>query len=193
MCWAIPPCGHRLCSAASDRRGNLSLLAVLVHDIADQVNKYGSLAKFPADAVGNTRNDMYLASEAIRNLMKDKESELGDEERHAQCLPRLARQRDQIHPDLGEDRGRDRARLGHHDRVEAHRGHRGREDRQDTSDLCPGRLCGDHRGRHDRGRRRYGLPVSTTHVLSSGIAGTMAANGSGLQLSTFGTSRSPGC
>ena len=28
----------------------------------------------------------------------------------------------------------------------------------------------------------YGLPVSTTHVLSSGIAGTMAANGSGLQL-----------
>src|SRR6202034_111803 len=30
----------------------------------------------------------------------------------------------------------------------------------------------------------YGLPVSTTHVLSSGIAGTMAANGSGLQLST---------
>jgi PiT family inorganic phosphate transporter len=30
----------------------------------------------------------------------------------------------------------------------------------------------------------YGLPVSTTHVLSSGIAGTMTANGSGLQLAT---------
>jgi PiT family inorganic phosphate transporter len=29
------------------------------------------------------------------------------------------------------------------------------------------------------------LPVSTTHVLSSGIAGTMAANGSGLQWSTI--------
>ena len=28
---------------------------------------------------------------------------------------------------------------------------------------------------------RYGLPVSTTHVLSSGVAGTMAANKSGLQ------------
>lgn len=28
------------------------------------------------------------------------------------------------------------------------------------------------------------LPVSTTHVLSSGVAGTMAANGSGLQLQT---------
>ncbi len=35
-------------------------------------------------------------------------------------------------------------------------------------------LMGDH----------YGLPVSTTHVLSSGIAGTMAANNSGLQKST---------
>jgi inorganic phosphate transporter, PiT family len=31
----------------------------------------------------------------------------------------------------------------------------------------------------------YGLPVSTTHVLSSGIAGTMAANKSGLQTETL--------
>ena len=30
----------------------------------------------------------------------------------------------------------------------------------------------------------YGLPVSTTHVLSSGVAGTMAANRSGLQWGT---------
>ena len=31
----------------------------------------------------------------------------------------------------------------------------------------------------------WGLPVSTTHVLSSGVAGTMVANGSGLQWSTL--------
>ena len=31
----------------------------------------------------------------------------------------------------------------------------------------------------------FGLPVSTTHVLSSGVAGTMAANRSGLQISTI--------
>ncbi len=31
----------------------------------------------------------------------------------------------------------------------------------------------------------FGLPVSTTHVLSSGIAGTMAANRSGLQKDTL--------
>ena len=30
----------------------------------------------------------------------------------------------------------------------------------------------------------YGLPVYTTHVLSSGVAGTMVANGSGLQMAT---------
>src|SRR3974377_1833884 len=59
--------------------GTYPSLAVLVRDIADQVNKYGSWAKFPSDAVGNTRNDMYLASEAIRYLMKDKESELNGE------------------------------------------------------------------------------------------------------------------
>jgi PiT family inorganic phosphate transporter len=31
----------------------------------------------------------------------------------------------------------------------------------------------------------FGLPVSTTHVLSSGVAGTMAANRSGLQMETL--------
>ena len=31
----------------------------------------------------------------------------------------------------------------------------------------------------------YGLPVSTTHVLSSGVAGAMAANRSGLQMATL--------
>jgi PiT family inorganic phosphate transporter len=31
----------------------------------------------------------------------------------------------------------------------------------------------------------YGLPISTTHVLPSGVAGTTAASGSGLQLATI--------
>ncbi len=35
------------------------------------------------------------------------------------------------------------------------------------------------------GAQVYGLPVSTTHILSSGVAGTMAANGSGLQGGTL--------
>jgi PiT family inorganic phosphate transporter len=35
------------------------------------------------------------------------------------------------------------------------------------------------------GADQFHMPVSTTHVLSSGVAGTMMANGSGLQLSTI--------
>jgi PiT family inorganic phosphate transporter len=35
------------------------------------------------------------------------------------------------------------------------------------------------------GAGAYGLPVSTTHVLSSSVAGTMAANHSGLQRATL--------
>ena len=57
--------------------GTYPSLAALVRDIADQVKQYGSFAKMPATMVGNTRNDMYLASEAIRFLMKDKENDLG--------------------------------------------------------------------------------------------------------------------
>lgn len=37
------------------------------------------------------------------------------------------------------------------------------------------------------GAQQFGLPVSTTHVLNSAVAGTMAANGSGLQWKTVGT------
>ena len=36
--------------------------------------------KIPAATVGNTRNDMYLVSEAIRFLMKDKEADLTKED-----------------------------------------------------------------------------------------------------------------
>jgi inorganic phosphate transporter, PiT family len=32
---------------------------------------------------------------------------------------------------------------------------------------------------------RFGIPVSTTHVLTSGVAGTMAESGSGLQWGTI--------
>jgi PiT family inorganic phosphate transporter len=60
--------------------GTYPSLAMLVTDIAKQVKEYGSLAKVPAEAVGNTRNDMYLVSEALRFLAKDKESELNADE-----------------------------------------------------------------------------------------------------------------
>src|ERR1700732_945059 len=60
--------------------GTYPSLAVLVKDVGDQVHKYGTLDKVPAEAVGNPRNDMYLTSEAIRFLMKDKENELNKDD-----------------------------------------------------------------------------------------------------------------
>src|SRR5229473_819005 len=60
--------------------GTFVSLAALVREIAAQVDQYGSIAKIPATSVGNVRNDMYLASEALRFLMKDKENALGKPE-----------------------------------------------------------------------------------------------------------------
>ena len=67
-------------AARKINEGTYPSLAVLVKDVGDQVAKYGTLNKVPAEAVGNTRNDMYLTSEAIRFLMKDKENDLSKEE-----------------------------------------------------------------------------------------------------------------
>jgi PiT family inorganic phosphate transporter len=60
--------------------GTYPSLAVLVADVGNQVRTYGTLDKVPAESVGNTRNDMYLASEAIRFLMKDKENDLSKDD-----------------------------------------------------------------------------------------------------------------
>ena len=134
--------------------GTYPSLAVLVEDIGKQVAQYGSFAKVPSDIVGNTRNDMYLASEALRFLMKDKEAELSaDQVATLNAYKGSLDSCDQVHPLLGEDRGRDRARARHHDRLEADRGHRRREDRQDPFDLRARRLRRDHRGGDDRGGR----------------------------------------
>jgi inorganic phosphate transporter, PiT family len=61
--------------------GTYPSLAALIGDISSQIKTYGSISRVPASAVGNTRNDMYLASEAIRDLMKDKESDLSNAEK----------------------------------------------------------------------------------------------------------------
>src|SRR5262249_42937936 len=60
--------------------GTYVSLAALVKDISTQVSEYGSVAKVPAAVVANVRNDMYLVSEALRFLMKDKENALSKQE-----------------------------------------------------------------------------------------------------------------
>ena len=60
--------------------GTYPSLAALIRDIAKQSQEQGGLNKVPAAQVGNLRNDMYLASEAIRFLQKDKENDLSKQD-----------------------------------------------------------------------------------------------------------------
>jgi PiT family inorganic phosphate transporter len=166
--------------------GTFPSLAVLVRDIATQVTTYGSLAKFPAEAVGNTRNDMYLASEALRFLMKDKEAELSSADvatlnsykssldSATKFIPTWVKIAVAIALGLGTMVGWKRIVVTVGEKI-------GKTHLTYAQGACAEITAAATIAAADG----YGLPVSTTHVLSSGIAGTMAANGSGLQWSTI--------
>jgi inorganic phosphate transporter, PiT family len=166
--------------------GTYPSLAVLVQDISKQVTQYGSLAKFPADKVGNTRNDMYLVSEAIRFLMKDKESELSADEvatlnsykgsldGATKFIPSWVKIAVAIALGLGTMIGWKRIVVTVGEKI-------GKTHLTYAQGACAEITAAATIAAADG----YGLPVSTTHVLSSGIAGTMAASGSGLQWSTI--------
>ena len=75
-------------------------------DIADQVERIW-LDRQDAGRPGRQhRNDMYLVSEAMRLLMKDKPNDLGTamSPRSTAYKASLDR-RDEVHPDLGEGGG----------------------------------------------------------------------------------------
>jgi PiT family inorganic phosphate transporter len=166
--------------------GTFPSLAVLVRDIAKQVTTYGSLAKVPADVVGNTRNDMYLVSEALRFLMKDKEAELsaddvavlnaykGSLDSATKFIPGWVKIAVAIALGLGTMVGWKRIVVTVGEKI-------GKTHLTYAQGACAEITAAATIAAADI----YGLPVSTTHVLSSGIAGTMAANGSGLQWSTI--------
>jgi PiT family inorganic phosphate transporter len=166
--------------------GTFPSLAVLVRDISGQVTQYGSLAKFPADAVGNTRNDMYLVSEALRFLAKDKEAELsstdiatlnaykGSLDAATKFIPTWVKIAVAIALGLGTMIGWKRIVVTVGEKI-------GKTHLTYAQGACAEITAAATIAAADG----YGLPVSTTHVLSSGIAGTMAANGSGLQWSTI--------
>jgi inorganic phosphate transporter, PiT family len=166
--------------------GTYPSLAVLVKDISAQVDQYGTLAKVPADAVGNTRNDMYLASEAIRFLMKDKESGLSKDDAAAlnsykksldnatKFIPTWVKIAVAIALGLGTMIGWKRIVITVGEKI-------GKTHLTYAQGASAELVAAATIAAADA----YGLPVSTTHVLSSGIAGTMAANGSGLQWATI--------
>ncbi len=166
--------------------GTFPSLAVLVRDIAKQVSTYGSLAKVPAEAVGNTRNDMYLVSEALRFLVKDKEAELsaddiavltaykGSLDSATKFIPGWVKIAVAIALGLGTMVGWKRIVVTVGEKI-------GKTHLTYAQGACAEITAAATIAAADV----YGLPVSTTHVLSSGIAGTMAANGSGLQWATI--------
>ncbi|MCG6203482.1 inorganic phosphate transporter [Rhodopseudomonas sp. HC1] len=166
--------------------GTYPSLAVLVKDIGDQVQRYGSLSKVPAEAVGNTRNDMYLASEAIRFLMKDKENDLSKDEvatlnaykgsldSATKFIPTWVKIAVAIALGLGTMIGWKRIVITVGEKI-------GKSHLTYAQGASAELVAATTIGAADM----FGLPVSTTHVLSSGVAGTMAANGSGLQMATI--------
>jgi PiT family inorganic phosphate transporter len=140
----------------------------------------------PQDQVGNTRNDMYLTSEALRLLAKDKEAELSPDDVAAlnsykkaldnatKFIPAWVKVAVAIALGLGTMVGWKRIVITVGEKI-------GKEHltygQGASAELVAMGLIA--------AADSYGLPVSTTHVLSSGVAGTMAANGSGLQGSTI--------
>jgi PiT family inorganic phosphate transporter len=173
-------------SSHAINEGTYPSLAALVKDISNQVHQYGSIAKVPADVVGNTRNDMYLASEAIRFLSKDKESELTPDDiktlgayktsldNATKFIPTWVKVAVAIALGLGTMVGWKRIVVTVGEKI-------GKTHLTYAQGACAEITAAATIAAADG----YGLPVSTTHVLSSGIAGTMAANGSGLQLATI--------
>ena len=166
--------------------GTYPSLSVLVKEIGEQVERYGSLKKMPAEAVGNTRNDMYLASEAIRFLMKDKENDLNKQEigilnaykasldNATKFIPNWVKIAVAIALGLGTMVGWKRIVVTVGEKI-------GKTHLTYAQGASAELVAAATIGAADM----FGLPVSTTHVLSSGVAGTMAANGSGLQMATI--------
>jgi len=164
----------------------LPAVAALVRNITDEVEQYGSYAKLPAEAVANTRNDMYLASQAIRFLLQDgKQLELSKDDvvqltayktsldEATRFIPLWVKVAVAIALGLGTMVGWKRIVITVGEKI-------GKTHMTYAQGAAAEVVAAGTIGLADV----YGLPVSTTHVLSSGVAGTMAASGAGLQMAT---------
>ena len=160
-------------------------LRQLIGDMGNETALFGEMKKIPNDQVRNFRNDMYLVSEALRLMQKSHQPAFSSDD--AKVLANYKKHVDaatkfiplwvkiavamalglgtmvgwkRIVITVGEKIGKDHLTYGQGAAAEI------------TAMATIG--AADW----------FGLPVSTTHVLSSGVAGTMAANRSGLQWST---------
>jgi PiT family inorganic phosphate transporter len=168
-------------------------LRELVEDLNHEVALYKVFKSVPAQDQANVRNDMYVAGEAIR-LMQKNDAELvkenkqpvfskdedaaltnykGKVDKSIRFIPTWVKVAVALALGLGTMVGWKRVVVTVGEKI-------GKERMTYSEGVCAGLVTMGTIFAADT----FGLPVSTTHVLSSGVAGTMAANGSGLRLST---------
>ena len=164
----------------------LAALSDISGSIGEQVKgSEGSLGRIRSAVVPNVRNDMYLTSEAIRLIQKDKQVGLdsianSDIRRFktqidaaTKFIPMWVKVAVAIALGLGTMIGWKRIVVTVGEKIgKTHLTYAQGASAELVAMLTIGAADS------------FGLPVSTTHVLSSGVAGTMSAAGSGLQMAT---------
>ncbi|CAH2603567.1 Phosphate transporter [Rhodovastum atsumiense] len=159
-------------------------LAALSGDIAENVRNYGAIRHVSAAATPNMRNDMYLVADAVRLLPKEdvtlSAAEAGTLNAYRTALnegtrfiPGWVKVSVAIALGLGTMVGWKRIVVTVGERI-------GKQHLTYAQGASAELVAAGTIGMAEV----WGLPVSTTHILSSGVAGTMAANGSGLQMAT---------
>jgi PiT family inorganic phosphate transporter len=160
-------------------------LRELIGDMANEMSIFKLLSNVPADRTRNFRNDMYLVSEALRLMQKSGQPEftaadadvLKNYKKHIDAatrfIPTWVKVAVALALGLGTMVGWKRIVITVGEKIgKDHLTYAQGAAAEITAMATIGAADG------------FGLPVSTTHVLSSGIAGTMAANHSGLQWAT---------
>jgi inorganic phosphate transporter, PiT family len=160
-------------------------LKALVQDVSREVTLYKEFKSVPAKDQTNIRNSMYLASEALQLLQKKHhpgftaaESSVlknykGRLDKATRFIPNWVKVAVALALCLGTMVGWKRIVVTVGEKI-------GKEHLTYAQGASAGFVTMATIFAADK----FGLPVSTTHILSSGVAGTMSANGSGLRLST---------
>jgi len=160
-------------------------LRAMVNDIGNEVVTYKSFKNVPPALTRNYRNDMYVVSETLRLVQKSGRTAFTDNElkilanykKHVDLatkfIPTWVKVAVAIALGLGTMIGWKRIVVTVGEKIGKQHLTYGQGAAAEITAMAT------------IGAADYmGLPVSTTHVLSSGVAGTMAANHSGLQWDT---------
>jgi PiT family inorganic phosphate transporter len=162
-------------------------LAALSDDVSQRIAGYGSLGKVPAAATPNLRNDMYLVldtatlvkeDEGARQAMSVAERDAVDRyadrlEEGTRYIPLWVKVAVALALGLGTMVGWRRIVVTVGERIGKSHLTYGMGASAELVAASTILLA-----------ERFGLPVSTTHILSSGVAGASVANGAGLQRRT---------